>query len=170
MQPTVLQATGRAWVFGDEVNTDDMFPGFAMKLPYDEAAQYAFSASRPGWSAAVGNGDVVVGGRRFGIGSARPVALLLRRLGVTAVIAEEFNSLFLRNCMNYGLPAITLEEARARLPEGDEVGFDLATCEIVNRTQQRTYQIAPLPDFMLAILRSGGLVQKLEQEGLIRSE
>lgn len=90
------RVSGRAWVFGDEINTDDMYPGFAMKLPVPEAARHMFDATRPDWPQLVRPGDIVVGGRNFGLGSSRPVALLFQELGVRCLLAEEFNSLFLR--------------------------------------------------------------------------
>jgi 3-isopropylmalate/(R)-2-methylmalate dehydratase small subunit len=58
---------GKAWVFGDDVNTDDMYPGFAMRLPVAEAAQLMFNASRPDWPSLVHPDDIVVGGRNFGL-------------------------------------------------------------------------------------------------------
>jgi 3-isopropylmalate/(R)-2-methylmalate dehydratase small subunit len=85
---------GVAWVFGDEVNTDDMYPGFAFRLPVEEAAQMMFNSSRPDWPSLVRRGDILVGGRNFGLGSSRPVPVLLRQLGIDALVAEQFNSLF----------------------------------------------------------------------------
>jgi len=99
------QISGRAWLFGDSIDTDAMYPGFAMKLPIPEAAQHVFYDLRPGWTQQVRSGVIVVAGKNFGIGSSRPVARLMRHLGVAALIAEEFNSLFLRNAINNGLPA-----------------------------------------------------------------
>ena len=36
------ELTGRAWVFGDSIDTDAMYPGFAMRLPVPEAARHVF--------------------------------------------------------------------------------------------------------------------------------
>ena len=116
-----MSATGRAWVFGDEVNTDDMYPAFAMRLPMAEAAAHMFNASRPGWPALVRPGDIVVGGRNFGLGSSRPVPMLFKELGIAGLVAEQFNSLFYRNCINYGLLALTVPDARELITEGDQV-------------------------------------------------
>ncbi|HEY0808498.1 MAG TPA: 3-isopropylmalate dehydratase, partial [Pseudonocardiaceae bacterium] len=102
-----MTITGRVWVFGDSLNTDAMYPAFAMKMDIPEAAQHVFHNVRPGWTDEVGRGDIVIAGRNFGVGSSRPVATLFRHLGVAALVAEEFNSLFLRNAINAGLPALT---------------------------------------------------------------
>src|SRR5699024_170725 len=121
-----LEYCGRAWIFGDGVNTDELYPGFAMKLPIHEAANYVFNATRPDWTQQVHPGDLIVGGRNFGIGSSRPVPLLLQELGLAAVVAEEFNSLFLRNCINYGLPVLTVPGIRDKVSEGQRLCVDIA--------------------------------------------
>lgn len=164
-----LTYRGRAWVFGDSVNTDEMFPGFAMKLPVPEAARHMFNATRPDWPQRVRPGDIVVGGRLFGLGSSRPVPVLFQELGVSAVIAEEFNSLFLRNCLNYGLPALTVPGIRAAVVEGQDLRLDVAEASVENTTTGEKLNGAALPDFILEIIRSGGVLAKLEKDGLLRT-
>jgi 3-isopropylmalate/(R)-2-methylmalate dehydratase small subunit len=159
---------GRAWVFGDQVNTDDMFPGFAMKLSVAEAAQHMFDATRPGWSELVKPGDVVVAGRGFGLGSSRPVAELFVHLGVSCLLAAQYNSLFLRNALNYGLPAITLPQARSWIGEGDLIEVDLDASTVRNATRDKVRHVDPFPDFILRTLRAGGLVAQLEDAGHLR--
>lgn len=160
---------GRAWVFGDDVNTDDMYPGFAMRLPVNQAAQLMFNASRPGWPSLVRPGDIVVGGRNFGLGSSRPAAELFRELGVGALVAERFNSLFYRNCINYGLPALTLQHVREYVTEGDHLQLDIGQARLTNTSTSAAYEANPLPAFLQAILAAGGLVAQLTTAGLIRA-
>jgi 3-isopropylmalate/(R)-2-methylmalate dehydratase small subunit len=156
-------------VFGDEVNTDDMYPGFAMKLPRHEAARHMFDATRPGWPTLVQPGDIVVAGRNFGLGSSRPVAELFLTLGVDCLIAEQFNSLFLRNAMNYGLPAITLPEARAVVREGDELDIDVEKGVGRNVTTAQSFSFPQFPDFLIEMLRSGGLTNQLKEQGYLHT-
>ena len=165
---TELVATGRAWVFGDDVNTDDMYPGFAMKLPTNEASRFMFNATRPDWPDLVAPGDVVVAGRNFGLGSSRPVAELFIELGVAALIAEQYNSLFLRNCLNLGLPAITIPDARRFVTEGDVVTIDVELGAVTNETAGTDRHFARVPDFLLDMLRTGGLISQLEAAGRLR--
>jgi 3-isopropylmalate/(R)-2-methylmalate dehydratase small subunit len=160
---------GRTWVFGDEVNTDDMYPGFAMKLPPAEAARHMFDASRPGWPDLVQAGDFVVAGRNFGLGSSRPVAQLFVTLGISALIAEQYNSLFLRNALNYGLPAVTLPGAREFIAEGDIVALDVEHGVVTNRTRDDDRQVDPFPDFIVQIVRRGGLINQLKADGYLRT-
>ena len=163
-----MSATGRAWVFGDEVNTDDMYPAFAMRLPMAEAATHMFNASRPGWPALVRPGDIVVAGRNFGLGSSRPVPLLFKELGIAGLVAEQFNSLFYRNCINYGLLALTVPDARELITEGDQVCLDIEAGRLVNETTGATAQAVPLPGFLREILAAGGIFPQLEANGRLR--
>ncbi|MQA95179.1 MAG: 3-isopropylmalate dehydratase [Streptosporangiales bacterium] len=163
-----LLVEGRAWVFGDEVNTDDMYPGFAMRLPVAEAARHMFDASRPDWPGLVEPGDIVVGGRNFGLGSSRPVALLFRELGVGALVAERFNTLFLRNCVNYGLPALTVPGIAGAVREGDRLRVDVRAGELTDLATGTTHAGTPLPDFLADIIQAGGLIPRLEASGHLR--
>lgn len=166
MRPAAnLVLTGRAWVFGDDVNTDDMYPGFAMKLPTAEASRFMFNATRPGWPDLVEPGDIVFAGRGFGLGSSRPVAELFLALGVSALVAEQYNSLFLRNCLNIGLPAITVSDARSFVAEGDVVTLDIERGTARNESAGSERAFGRFPDFLLEMLRSGGLISQLEAAG-----
>ena len=104
-------------------------------------------------------------GRNFGIGSSRPVAALMRHLGVAALIAEEFNSLFLRNAINNGLPALTVPGVRDLVSEGDEITLQLAEGWLA--ASRRRTGTAPLPRMVLDILNAGGLLSRLVADGYL---
>jgi 3-isopropylmalate/(R)-2-methylmalate dehydratase small subunit len=157
--------TGRAWVFGDNINTDAMYPGFAMRMDIPQAAQHVFYDLRPGWTSEVSQGDIVVAGRNFGLGSSRPVAALMGHLGVAALVAEEFNSLFLRNAINNGLPAVTVPDVRQYVTEGQTITVDLQDSVLIAAEQR--LEFAPLPGFVLDILDAGGLLPRLVADGYL---
>jgi 3-isopropylmalate/(R)-2-methylmalate dehydratase small subunit len=157
----------RAWVFGDSVDTDNMYPGFAMKLPLEEAAKHVFYDMRPGWTDEVQQGDVVVAGRNFGIGSSRPVAQLFKQIGVVALVADEFNSLFLRNCINLGLPAVTIPGVSKAIEDQNQVRLDIEAATIERLSDGTTLTGSPLPQFVLDIIAGGGLLPKLVADGFI---
>ncbi|MFC1440641.1 3-isopropylmalate dehydratase [Streptacidiphilus sp. N1-10] len=159
--------SGRVWVVGDSVTTDAMYPAFAMKLPVPEAARHIFYELRPGWTEQVGPGDIVVAGRNFGLGSSRPVAALFRELGVAALVAEEFNSLFLRNAINHGLPALTVPGATAAFADGDTARLDFAEGWIENTATGTRLPGGALPPMVLQILAAGGILPKLAREGYV---
>lgn len=163
---TGYEITGRAWVVGDSIDTDAMYPGFAMKLPVAEAARHVFYDLRPGWTDLVRPGDIVVAGANFGVGSSRPVAALLRHLGVAALVAEEFNSLFYRNAINNGLPALAVPGARRVVREGEPVTMQLAEGWL--EAGGHRVPAAPLPRMVLDILDAGGLLPRLAADGYLR--
>ena len=165
-----LQFGGRVWVFGDNLNTDDMYPAFAMRLDPPEAARHIFYEVRPGWTDQVAPGDIVVAGRNFGVGSSRPVATLFTELGVAGLIAEEFNSLFFRNAVNAGLPAMTLPDATSIFGEGDTGTFDLSKGLWRNETTRTSGSVPKLPDLILDIVASGGVMPRLAAQGYLPAE
>ena len=158
---------GRAWVFGDSVDTDNMYPGFALKLSLEEAARHIFYALRPGWAEEVQEGDIVVAGKNFGIGSSRPVSQLFKQLGVTALVADEFNSLFLRNSINFGLPAITIPGVSTAIGDQDQVRLNVRAATIENLVDGTRLTGTPLPDFVYEIVTHGGLFPKLVADGYL---
>ncbi|MFF4053905.1 3-isopropylmalate dehydratase [Streptomyces chartreusis] len=162
-----LMVRGRAWVFGDEINTDDMYPGFAMKLSVPEAAQHMFDATRPGWPALVEPGDIVVAGKNFGLGSSRACAELFVHLGISCLVAEQYNSLFHRNALNYGLPALTVPDARSLIDEGDVIAIDAVDGMLRNETRGTEHLFEPLPEFVVELIAGGGLINRLEAQGFL---
>lgn len=162
--------TGLVWTFGDSLNTDAMYPAFAMKMDIAEASRHVFHQVRPGWTEQVAAGDIVIAGKNFGLGSSRPVAALFRRLGVAALVAEEFNSLFLRNAVNAGLPALTAPGVTGLFHDGDRGTFDFATGAYRNETTGAVGQGGALPPLVLEILASGGVLPRLAEQGFLPPE
>jgi 3-isopropylmalate/(R)-2-methylmalate dehydratase small subunit len=158
---------GRVWVVGHSVNTDAMYPAHAMKLPPEQAAKEVFYQLRPGWTDQVQPGDVVVAGTNFGLGSSRPVANLFRLLGIVALVADEFNSLFFRNAINAGLPALAVPGVHDAFSDGDTALVDLAAGTCRNTTTGVELTGRPLPELVLGILDDGGLMGRLAAQGYL---
>lgn len=154
---------GRAWVFGDNIDTDQLAPGGYLKGPFEDLVPHCLEAVRPEFAGSVAQGDVVVGGRGFGIGSSREqAAQALSVLGVAAVVAPSFGGIFYRNALNFGLLAV--ECARAgEIADGDRIEVDAEKGEVRNLTQDEVYPCIPLPDHLIAVVRAGGLVPYLEK-------
>ena len=154
---------GKAWVYGDDVDTDALAPGAYMKAPIEVLAAHCLEALDPGFAAGVRPGDVVVGGRNFGLGSSREqAAQALRHLGVAAVVAESFAGLFYRNALNPGLAVLVCPEAR-RIRFGERLRVDPAAGRIENLTSGMRLGCEPIPGFLMEMLRDGGLVPHLEK-------
>jgi len=131
--------SGRAWVFGDDVNTDVMAPGLYFKLPMAEMATHCMEAIDPDFARKVRPRDIVLAGRNFGIGSAREQApMALQHLGVGAVLAQSFGRIFYRNALNFGIPAIIFPST-GEISAGDELRIDPVSGEIENRTTGKVY-------------------------------
>ncbi len=161
---------GRVWTFGHDISTDLLYPQSAYRLPVDEAATLVFEANRPGWSTLMRPGDIVVGGRNFGMGSGRPAPALLRRLGVAACLAESVGALFLRSCINFALPAMTCPGILGIVEEGHTIRIDLARGHVENLDTGAALACHPLPAELLSIIDEGGLISSLERRGLIGPE
>ena len=155
--------SGRAFVFGDDIDTDVLAPGRYMKGSIEDLAQHCLEAIAPGFAKDVRPGDVVVAGRNFGMGSSREqAAQALKVLGVSAVVAKSFGGIFYRNALNLGLPVVVCAESDNIKP-GDRLIIDLARGTVVNETSGRTLPSEPLPAFLLDMLADGGLVPHLEK-------
>lgn len=153
----------RAWIFGDDIDTDVLAPGRYMKLPIEEIAKHCLEAVDPTFAANVRPGDVVVAGRNFGAGSSREQAAgALKALGVAAVIAPSFAGIFYRNALNLGLVALVCPEA-GRIRAGDAIAFDAEAGRIENRTRGETLACEPIPAHLMAMVRDGGLLAHLEK-------
>ena len=154
---------GRAFVFGDNIDTDVLAPGSLMKLAPAELAKHCLTAIDPDFARDVRSGDVLVAGANFGLGSSREqAAVSLKLLGVRAVLATSFARIFWRNAINLGLPALVFPQAgevRAR----DRLSVDVGAGRIENLTQARGYDIQPLPDHLVAMIADGGLIAHLKQ-------
>jgi 3-isopropylmalate/(R)-2-methylmalate dehydratase small subunit len=153
----------RIWKFGDQIDTDVLAPGRYMKGTIDELAAHCLEAVRPEFAAQVRPGDLVVGGVGFGIGSSREqAAQALKHLGVGAVIASGAARIFYRNAINLGLPVLVSPETN-KLTDGERVQFDLAFGIVKDANDDVLAQCEPLPDFLLEIVRDGGLIPNLKK-------
>jgi 3-isopropylmalate/(R)-2-methylmalate dehydratase small subunit len=158
---------GRVWKFGDDINTDLVIPGFAVLLPPEEQTRHCFSANRPGWVDEVEPGDVLIAGRNFGVGSARGIGDVFRGLGLGGIVAESFNGLGLRNCVNVGLPSLPCRGIVDAFEEGEIAEVDWTTGAVHNVTKGTTLQGQPVPKVLQDIVLAGGVEAVLRNEGYL---
>jgi 3-isopropylmalate dehydratase small subunit len=151
---------GRVWKFGDHINTDLIIPGRCLDdYSKENLAAHVMEDVDPQFAKQVRKGDIIVAGCNFGCGSSREQApLALKFAGVGAVVAGSFARIFFRNAINVGLPLVVCPQAYKAVKAGDEVKIDLqlGTIEILGSGQKLTFD--PMPDFLMGILQSGGLV------------
>lgn len=159
--------TGKVWKFGDDINTDLIFPHAAFRVSAEEQAKFVFSDNRPGWSDLVRPGDLIVAGKNFGTGSSRPGAVLLKRLGLGGMISDSMNGLFFRNCIGYGFPVLQCAGVSEIFSEGDVAKFEPLTGEIRNVTSSKSLRGVALSEEMVETIEAGGVFELLERKGYI---
>ena len=158
------QQGGRAFVFGDNVDTDVLAPGLYMKGPVAELAKHCLEALDPRFAAEARPGDIVVAGANFGMGSSREqAAMALKALGIAAVVAKSFARIYYRNAMNLALPALVCPEAGS-IAAGDRLAVRAAEGVIENLTQRRRLACEPIPPHLLAMIADGGLLPHLAKK------
>ncbi|MCX6049969.1 MAG: 3-isopropylmalate dehydratase [Chloroflexi bacterium] len=154
-----MQLQGRVWKYGDNINTDVIFPG---KYTYtvtgrDEIARHALEDLDATFVKNVRAGDIIVAGRNWGCGSSREqAASCLVYNGVGAVIAESFSRIFYRNALNNGLLAITCPSAVQAIEPGEIITIDLARNVVQCAAGEFAYP--PLSPSVMGIVQAGGLV------------
>ena len=161
MEPRI---TGRVWKYGDDVNTDVIFPGkyTYKKLDRKAMAQYALEDLDPEFVKNVRPGDIIVAGKNWGCGSSREQAVIcLKEVGVGAIVARSFARIYFRNCINEGLPIATCDAVDG-VENGDEVTIDFAAGKVF--TPRGEYAFPPLDPSVLEILQTGGLVPYVKRK------
>jgi 3-isopropylmalate/(R)-2-methylmalate dehydratase small subunit len=156
-----VKLRGKVHKYGADVNTDVIIPARYLNV-YDpaELAQHCMEDLDPEFLKKVKAGDIIVAGSNFGCGSSREHApLAIKAAGISCVIAKSFARIFYRNSMNIGLPILECEEAVDKTEARDTLEVELSTGEIVNITKKLTFQAKPFPDFMLQLIKAGGLIE-----------
>jgi 3-isopropylmalate/(R)-2-methylmalate dehydratase small subunit len=158
---------GHAHKYGNNVDTDVIIP--ARYLNCTDPAELAIHCMEDIDKSFVKNvrpGDIMVAGENFGCGSSREHApLAIKNSGINLIIAESFARIFYRNSINIGLPILECKEAALDIDKGDEVSADLSTGVIINHTKNKKYTAIPFPDFINELIKSGGLMNYVTQNG-----
>ena len=150
---------GRVWKYGDNVNTDVIFPGkyTYQKMSPEEMAKHALEDLDPDFIKNVKKGDILVAGKNFGMGSSREqAAVAIKYAGISVIIAKSFSRIYFRNAINAGMPAIKSVGAVDAIKNGDEVSIDMEKGKIV--TENGEFSFPPYPDTVVNILNKGGLI------------
>jgi 3-isopropylmalate/(R)-2-methylmalate dehydratase small subunit len=158
-----IEIKGKVFLFGDNVNTDDIVPHQYLTLRDDsELAQHTLENIKPNFAQNVKEGDIIVAGKNFGSGSSREEAVnVLKTLGIKAVIAESFARIYFRNLINLGILAIKISDVRHKFDEGDLIKISLEESKIVNETKGIEIEIDKIPTFLVEILEAGGILNQI---------
>jgi len=155
-----MKVKGKAWKFGDDVNTDEIIPAIYLDtVDPKEMATHCMEGIDPDFIEKIAPGDIMVADKNFGCGSSREHApISIKAAKISCVIAKSFARIFYRNAINIGFPIFECEEAAAKISEGDQIEVDLASGTITNLTKNETYKAQPFPEFMQQIIAAGGLM------------
>ena len=164
----------RVWRYGDNVNTDQLFPGkytYTCSKP-DEIKPHLLEDLDPEFARSVASGDMLLVGSNFGCGSSREQPVLgFKAVGISSIVGISFARIFYRAAINQGLILIECPEAVSSYKEGDQMAVDMAGGRIVVGTA--SFSFPPLPPEILAIRDAGGLLEftrkKLSAKGTVRS-
>ena len=161
--------SGKAWKFGDNISTDHITPGrfYHLRSNLEELTKHVFEDIAPGFSSKVSHGDIIVGGKNFGLGSSREHApLIIKMAGIDAVVADSFARIFYRNAINVGLAAIICPVDD--IDEGDEIEIKVDEGQFLDKTKGIEKRFSPLPPIMREILREGGLDRYIRKYGELK--
>lgn len=157
---------GRAFVFGHNLDTDQIYPGRYLELTdAEDLRQHAMEGADPDFIQKFKAGDIIVAGRNFGCGSSReqaPYALKLIRVG--AVLAESFARIFYRNAINLGLPVLVCPDIAQQVTDGDILSVDIATGQGVNKRSGQKFQAESLSEYAIKIIESGGIAALIKKK------
>jgi 3-isopropylmalate dehydrogenase/3-isopropylmalate/(R)-2-methylmalate dehydratase small subunit len=164
-----MKITGKAWKFGDDVNTDDIISARYLNTTDEKAlGEHCMEVLDPDFSKKVAKGDVMVAGKNFGCGSSREHApIAIAACGIGCVIASSFARIFYRNSFNMGLLILESDEASAKINQGDSLEIDAGAGVIKNLTRSEEYRARPVPPFMQELVSAGGLLQSIKKRGLV---
>lgn len=159
-----MKFKGKVWKFKDNVNTDEIIPArFLNTQDLGELGSHCMEGIDAGFPRKISKGDIIVAGKNFGCGSSREHAqLAIKGAGLSCVIAESFARIFYRNAINVGLPILELEDTSG-IREGDYLEVDLGKGSVLNLSEDRTFNVQPLPKFIQDIIRAGGLLKWIKK-------
>ena len=173
--------TGKAYVLGDNIDTDQIIPAQYLNLvptipdEYEKLGSYAFAGLPEGNQPFVPEGGtktrypIIVAGRNFGCGSSREHApIAIGAAGGAAVVAESYARIFFRNCVATGelYPVETPDRLVDGFRTGDEAVLDLDASTLTNKRTGKVLSLRPLGDAG-PVIAAGGLFAYARRTGMI---
>jgi 3-isopropylmalate dehydratase, small subunit len=160
-----MKLTGKVWKYGNDVNTDVIFPGrYTYALMNDEdMGTHALEDLDADFCQNGQPGDIIVGGKNWGCGSSREQAVkCLKARGIRAIIAKSFARIFYRNALNEGLATIVCAGASDAVQAGETITVDFTRNVIT--TPSGEYSFPAYPDFVRGLVEDGGLVPHVQKK------
>lgn len=153
------QISGKAFVYGKNIDTDQIYPGRYLELvDPKEIAGHCMEGADETLLNKLKPGDIIVAGTNFGCGSSREHAVItLIHAKVGAVVAESFGRIFYRNAINLGLPVLVCPGITEKVNTGDELIIDFIEGYVENKKNNSIVQGESFSDYIMEIIESGGI-------------
>jgi homoaconitate hydratase len=164
----------------DNLNTDGIYGKdytYREGMTPEEIARVVMENYDPEFAGKTAEGDVLVGGSNFGMGSSREqAATALQAKGIALVIAGSFSQTYLRNAYNNGFVCIECPALTQRVKEhftesvssgdltiipGDHIEVDFSTGAATYRGE--TFNFPPLGSVPQSLVVAGGIENLVKQ-------
>ena len=161
-----MKIEGKAHIFGDNVNTDEIIPApYLNTTDARELGSHCMEGIDPDFPRKAGKGDIIVAGANFGCGSSREHApISIKGAGISCIIGASFARIFYRNCINIGLPILESAEAVKAIKKNDVIKVDTDRGTIEDVTQKKSFKAQRFPPFMRDMIAAGGLMEYISKK------
>lgn len=148
---------GTVWKVGDNINTESITPSKWLHEGREKVMEHIGEILIPGFPQKVRKGDIWVAGTNLGCSSSRNAPEFMRDKGIGVILCNTASRIFYRNCLNSGLPIFEIGKEVEKIGMGDRVRVNVRTGEIENLTTGAKIKAKGFPEFIMAILESGGI-------------
>jgi 3-isopropylmalate/(R)-2-methylmalate dehydratase small subunit len=150
--------TGRAWTFGDHINSETILLS-GKEENWEDAKKHVLEFHDPNFAKNVQDGDFIVAGKNFGASSGRPAGEILKAVGIKAILCESAGRVFYRNTWNMALPILQIPGIRAKVEKGDKIEVDVETGTVKLLKTGEVFQAEPTPWILMDIYHKGGMIE-----------
>jgi 3-isopropylmalate/(R)-2-methylmalate dehydratase small subunit len=152
-----MKITGKVWKFPqDDINTGLIRKQQYNHLPFEEQAKHCMEGLDPEFASKAKPGDILVAGKNFGCGSSTPAQHSIRGLGIPAIVAESYGTLFFSNCVSSGLWPLVCPGIVGLVNTGEQLEIDTDNGQVRNLANGRTLPCTPLPGLYREMVEMGG--------------
>jgi len=131
----------------------------------DMLVNLAMKNHDPQFAKAMRPGDILVGAANFGYGHPHyPSMIAMRKLGISAVIAESFSPGYWWGEMAEGFPQIECPGITALVSRWDEIEIDWPSCCVIHHSTNTRLPFKPLSQTDLKVIEAGGLTPYLKRQ------
>ncbi len=162
----MIKLKGKAWIFGDSIDTDVIIPhNYLTTFNPEELVIHAFESIYDNFYQQAKPGDIIVAGKNFGTGSSREEAVyVLKQIGIQVVIADSIARIYFRNLINLGIYAIQIDGISRKVKNGDELCVDCEKGIIINMTSSQEYRFQPFSKYILNLVKIGGTINYIRNQ------